>query len=154
MTRWRWQATMQTDTGNAQSLPPPSRAPHPSHPHLTKLLVKLEAVLFGTLSHKHTAGVAWQGQLHASLVRSSNVTSTFNILCLSLISGIIDQNCLLLFSLLNNLSHSRAPFSSLFPRMLKRKHQLYTKSHFAASFKLVHYIKNETKCPNRRRIFT
>lgn len=24
--------------------------------------------------------------------------------------------------------------------MLKRKHQLYTKSHFAASFKLVHYI--------------
>lgn len=152
MTRWRWQATMQTDTGNAQSLPPPSRAPHPSHPHLTNIPVNVEAILFGTLSHKHTAGVAWQGQLHASLVRSSNVTSTFNILCLSLISGIRTACCC---SACSTICPTAEPlFLPFFPRMLKRKHQLYTKSHFAASFKLVHYIKNETKCPNRRRIFT
>ena len=40
-----------------------------------------EAVLFGPLCH--TAGVAQQGQPHASLVRSSNVTSTFSNLYLS-----------------------------------------------------------------------
>ena len=42
-----------------------------------------KVVLFGPLRHTHTAAVAQQGQLHASLMRSSNVTSTFSITSLS-----------------------------------------------------------------------